>query len=400
MAKPEYVWDPIYGSLTKDELEKKRNESFISAMQNDPRYQQNLAQQNELLQKIQMQQNQLTAQAGERPGIAVTTPNKFELKAGVTPPGYEGTRDVRTGKLLEEYTIDPYKSAALKKLQEQGLAEGESPWAKLQMQKQQMEQQGAEGRLGRQAMRGQSEAMGQLARTGGLRGGAAALLARQGQRDLLGQRQELARAGMGQRLGIQEQDIGRKEGILGRLGELDVNAMQANIGRAEGDIGRKAGFDMERYKEQMGAWGAEQTAKATAAAAPGGKCFHPDTLVQMKDGSVKKISEILVGDYVNSGGKVLEVIVSSSMEKFPLYDYLGTKITGSHAVFEGERWVRIEDSKLAKKTEEKIETVYNLVVENHLITTTSDTVFSDNVETDEDYKDERKSLDALNGMWF
>jgi len=236
-----------------------REKEFQSFLANDPKY-----------KEMQAYGEQLVKVQGERPGMSVTKQSDFERRAGVTPPGYEGTRDVKTGELLSQYKVDPYQSAAMRKLQEQAMAEGTSPWAKMQLESQKMQQQDERGAIGRQQMQAQGMAQAQLARSGGLRGGASALLARQGQRDLLGQRQALSRAGMGQRLGIEQQDLARKEGLLGKLGEVDVGAQQANIGQATGDINRRALFDTERYKQQMQAWGAQQSADAQRASAGGG----------------------------------------------------------------------------------------------------------------------------------
>lgn len=222
------------------------------------------------LDNIKMLQDQLTARAGERPGIALTKPNEFEKKAGVTPPGYEGTRDVRTGKLLSEFTIDPYSGEANQALKKQAFAQGLSPWAQSQIQAQKLLQQDQAGLAGRQAMQAQRSAQQQLATSGGLKGGAAAMLARQGQRDLLNAQQGISRAGMGQRLGVEQQDIDRKQDLLGRFSDKETGAQQTNINQASGDINRKAMFDMERYKQQMQAWGAKQSADATRSAGGGG----------------------------------------------------------------------------------------------------------------------------------
>ena len=204
------------------------------------------------------------------PGVIISTPNQFEVQAGVNPPSSEGVRDPVTGELLSGYKIDPYSGEALQELKKQAFAQGPSAWANLQTQQQQLEQQNAKGDALKQQMQAQGMAKGQLARSGGLRGGAAALLARQGARDLMGSQQQISRAGMGQRLGIQQQDLARKEGLMGKFGDLETGAQQSNLAQLTGDINRKAMFDMERYKQQMQAWGAKQSADATRAAGGGG----------------------------------------------------------------------------------------------------------------------------------
>lgn len=196
-------------------------------------------------------------------------PSKQEIAAGVIAPEYAGTRD-KEGNLLSQYKVDPYQSRAMQELQGQAFAQGPSAWANLQTQQQKMEQQKALSDAQRTSMQGAGQARGMMARSGGLTGGASTLLARQAQRDLMNQGQNISGQGMGQRLGIQQQDLARKEGLLGQLGQIDIGAQQENIGMGARDLQNKAQFDTERYKQQMSAWGAEQTARAQAAAGGGG----------------------------------------------------------------------------------------------------------------------------------
>lgn len=226
---------------------------------------------NDALSNIKMQQQQLVQEQGARPGIINQQQNEFEKKAGVTPPSYEGTRDSVTGQLLDQYKQNPYGGEALQNLKGQAFSQGLSPWAQVQMSQQKLEEQKAGGLAGKQAMQAQSGAQSQLARMGGVRSGASALLARQGQRDLLNAQQGVAGQGMQSRLGIQGQDIERKNQLLGKFGDLETSANQANIGQATGDINRKAAFDVNRYNEQMKAWAAQQSANAQQAAGGGGK---------------------------------------------------------------------------------------------------------------------------------
>lgn len=194
-----------------------------------------------------------------------------EKKAGVKSPDYRGVVDVRTGELIDKYKMDPYQGEAMKALKEQAFAQGDSPWAKMQLQKQQMEElQGKEG-AGRAQNRALAEAQGQLLRTGGVSSGARARMAMQSAKDAARAQQEVARGGMAARLGIGQQDLDRKQGLLQKFGDVETASQQANIGQLTGDINRKAMFDMERYKQQMQAYGAQQAANAQASAGGGGK---------------------------------------------------------------------------------------------------------------------------------
>lgn len=259
------------GSISPEQQKKLRDQQsqtdfkkqFNQNLQNNPQYA-------DMMNNIKLQQQQLTAQAGSRPGIAVSEANKFEKEAGVTPPGYEGVRDVKTGQLLDQYKVDPYKGEALQALKSQAFAQGDSPWAKMQLEKQNLEQSGMADQAGKMQAQGLAQAQGNLMRQGGMSSGARTRMAMQGARDLSRSQQDVARQGIGQRLGIQEQDIGRKEDMLKSFGNLETQAQGSDLAQSTGDINRKAMFDMERYKQQMQAWGAGKTADAQKAAAGGG----------------------------------------------------------------------------------------------------------------------------------
>lgn len=240
---------------------KKREQEFNTWIQSNQQFK-------DLLGSINDQFTQ--QQAGERPGQVMVKQSENEKKAGVLPPGYEGTRDNKTGQLLDQYKTNPYGGESLMALKGQAFAEGLSPWAKTQMDMQKMQEQDASGKAGRQNSAATSGAMSQLARTSGVNSGAAALLARQGARDLNTARQDVSRSGTANRLNIQSQDIDRKKDLMGTFANLETQANQQNVGQAESDINRRAMFDMERYRQQMQAWGAAESASATRAAGGGG----------------------------------------------------------------------------------------------------------------------------------
>lgn len=195
-----------------------------------------------------------------------------EAAANIQAPGYEGTRDVQTGQLLGQYKYDPYAGEATKALKEQAFAQpGESPWAKLQLQQQALEEGNARDKNAVTQQTAMEQAQGNLARTGGFSNSARALMALQGQRGLAKSNQDIGNQGIQQRLGIQNQDIGRQQELLGNFGNAEMQAQQANIGQLTNDITRRNLFDIERYKQQMQAYGAEKQANAQANAGGGGK---------------------------------------------------------------------------------------------------------------------------------
>lgn len=204
-------------------------------------------------------------------GDSVTTMGGIEKRYGIERPQYESLRD-ESGALKSQFAYDPSKSAAFSKLREQAMAQpGDSPWAKMQLEKQGLEQSGARDQAAQSALQGVAQQQSNLARFGGISGGARERLAASGARGLARSQQDVARQGMMDRLGITEQDIGRQQSALGAVGQEELTGQAKNIGALTGDVSGKSSFDMERYKEQMQAMAADKTANAQRAAAQAAK---------------------------------------------------------------------------------------------------------------------------------
>lgn len=193
--------------------------------------------------------------------------SSIEKRAGVKAPQYESLRGP-DGQLRADFKYDPTKSAAFLKLQEQAMsAPGESPWAKMQFEKQALEEQGLMDQTAASQAQALAQAQGQLMRQGGLSSGARTRLASQGAKDMMLAQQQARRAGMMDRLGIGEQDIGRQQDLLGRVSSTELEGQGQNLQSMLGDVKGKQAFDMERYGQQMAAYGAEQTARGQEKAA-------------------------------------------------------------------------------------------------------------------------------------
>lgn len=123
-------------------------------------------------------------------------------------------------------------------------------------------------------------------------------------------------------------------------------------------------------------------------------CFHPDTLVEMADGSCEQIHKIKVGDDTR-GGKVLATTRGIGQG---FYWYEGVLVTAKHAVKEDGVWVRVEDSKNGRPFKYLTEVVCNLVTDKHRIWAHG-VEFADEHENDNyENLNLRQSLDALNGL--
>ena len=108
-------------------------------------------------------------------------------------------------------------------------------------------------------------------------------------------------------------------------------------------------------------------------------CFLPNTKVTMLDGTTKNIIDINLNDNISIGGRVF------AHAKFlitDLYDYKGVKVSGSHMVNEDNKWLRVEESKLAKSLGNKEHTVYTLGTDNRRILI-NNILFTDYFEVDE-----------------
>jgi hypothetical protein len=85
-------------------------------------------------------------------------------------------------------------------------------------------------------------------------------------------------------------------------------------------------------------------------------CFDPNTLVQMADGSEKKIKEIQLGDQTK-GGEVTGVFQFKASDE--IHDYKGVTVAGSHYVKENGKFIMVQDSPISVKID-KIPVVYSL----------------------------------------
>lgn len=106
-------------------------------------------------------------------------------------------------------------------------------------------------------------------------------------------------------------------------------------------------------------------------------CFHPDTLVEMADGSLKRICRVDIGDNTR-GGKVLAITRGVGHD---FYWYEGVIVTAKHAVKEDGLWIRVEQSRKAYPFKYLTEVVCNLVTDRHRIWANG-IEFADERETD------------------
>lgn len=109
-------------------------------------------------------------------------------------------------------------------------------------------------------------------------------------------------------------------------------------------------------------------------------CFAKGTPVLMADGSHRAVEDLSLGDLTAYGGAVT---YRSEFDAEDMWDYHGTVLTGSHAVFENGQWVRVEDAEESEVMEDGVPTkVYPISTEYHFLVSDNQILFRDYEELD------------------
>jgi hypothetical protein len=108
-----------------------------------------------------------------------------------------------------------------------------------------------------------------------------------------------------------------------------------------------------------------------------GKCFHPNTNVTLKDGSVKYMKDIDLGDVLEDGSIVESVLrIDNKRERVPLYviPNAGVRgediyVTGSHLVFDNaiHKFINVEYYSKSELSDEKTDWFSCLITNTHKI---------------------------------
>ena len=108
-----------------------------------------------------------------------------------------------------------------------------------------------------------------------------------------------------------------------------------------------------------------------------GKCFHPDTRIKLRNGIVKPIKAIDLGDILEDGSIVESVMkIDNKREPVPLYIIKNSGVedndifvTGSHLVFDqkANKFIKVENYSKAIRTNIQIEWFSCLITSNHKI---------------------------------
>ena len=108
-----------------------------------------------------------------------------------------------------------------------------------------------------------------------------------------------------------------------------------------------------------------------------GKCFHPNTRIKLRNGIIKPIRDIDLGDILEDGS-IVESVMKIDNKRAPVPLYVIKKsgvdgddifVTGSHLVFDQKlnRFIKVENYSKAVRTNSQIEWFSCLITSNHKI---------------------------------
>jgi hypothetical protein len=110
---------------------------------------------------------------------------------------------------------------------------------------------------------------------------------------------------------------------------------------------------------------------------PIGKCFHPNTLVALKNGEIKPMKELDLGDVLINGSIVESVMkINNKSDSIPFYVIKGAGVnnediyvTGTHFVYDknSEKFIQIAEYAEAELTNVKTDWFSCLITSDHKI---------------------------------
>jgi hypothetical protein len=300
-------------------------------------------------------------------------------------PEYDTMIDPATGMISDQYQLAQATQSALgddagyNKFEQEALRDGPSAYANLMIEQQGLERKDQLDDINSQYNMGMQTALDGMASQGGLYGGAKERLGANSIRDMLATRQGARSDYQKQRLGILGQDEQNRVGQLQSLSGMEMDRNRLGLQGKEFDIRNSMTErdnvrrdSQDAWKTEMETWASNKQADAQSGAAGG--CFPTGTLIEMADGSKKKIEDIKLGDDT-FGGTVTKLIQGLAFGA-KWYNYEGVIVTGDHAVYEEEEWVRVKDSDLGESLDIRVEYLYNISNAGHMLLI-KDTLFSD-----------------------
>jgi hypothetical protein len=151
----------------------------------------------------------------------LTADNTLSSKFNIQAPSDVGFNSITAGQLNKNALGSD--TQALDAMRDRALATGDSPWLKMQVEKQQLGELDSRDRAASQALGSNAVARSQLAMKGGLGGGSAERMAKSGARDLNALQQGIGRQGQLDRMGLNIADDQAKTAMMGQVAGLDLS---------------------------------------------------------------------------------------------------------------------------------------------------------------------------------
>lgn len=127
----------------------------------------------------------------------------------------------------------------------------------------------------------------------------------------------------------------------GRLGEMKTFDLGQEAAEKNIVLQTSLGMTQIGSSERAAKYAAEQQRLAAQARSSAGGCFLKQTKVKLKDGTEKNISNVAIGDELETGF-VTGVLAFALQEN--VYDVNGVFVTGSHYVFDSDgKWKTVQE---------------------------------------------------------
>jgi hypothetical protein len=192
-------------------------------------------------------------------------------------PAYDPSTMAMGPELQSQLNGINVNTQGIDKFRDEALRTGPSVWAGLARRNLAAQAADARGAGMQQVAGAGAQARSSLASHGGLTSGAAERVAKSGQRDLMSMNQGVNHDVMANDLQIGQNDETNRIQQLGMLPGMENTALQPafqktalwgqgkqfDVGNALKEAQNKNQFAMDRYHEQMAAWGANRQAQAT-----------------------------------------------------------------------------------------------------------------------------------------
>ena len=114
-----------------------------------------------------------------------------------------------------------------------------------------------------------------------------------------------------------------------------------------------------------------------------GSCFHPDTIVTLRNGDKYKMKDVPLGSELQNDSKIFAVLKVDNPKKEPVYKIKSSKqeilVTGEHFVYHQKRkqWVQVKDYEYAEVQVNNIPEYFSCLITTNSTIKLDDELFWD-----------------------